>query len=50
MKIKDEMPKDIKQWMVDVYGKEDHNFRHGASAIDFSKEAHLSTVSGLAGV
>jgi hypothetical protein len=34
MKNKDEMPKVIKKWMIDAYGKEDHNFRHGAGEIE----------------
>jgi hypothetical protein len=34
MKSKDEMPRDIKKWMVDAHGKEDHNSRHGAGEID----------------
>jgi hypothetical protein len=34
MKNKDEMPKVIKKWMIDGYGKGDHNFRHGAGEIE----------------
>jgi hypothetical protein len=36
MKNKDEMPKVIKKWMIDVdaSGKEDQNFRHGAGEIE----------------
>ncbi len=34
MKTKDEMPKVIKKWMIDAYGKEDHNFRHRAGEIE----------------
>jgi hypothetical protein len=34
MKTKDEMPKVIKQWMIDAYGKEDHNFSHGTGEIE----------------
>ncbi len=34
MKNKDEMPKVITKWMIDAYGKEDHNFRHRAGEIE----------------
>jgi hypothetical protein len=34
MKNKDEIQIVIKKWMTDVYGKEDHYFRHGAGEID----------------
>jgi hypothetical protein len=34
MKTKDEMLKVITKWMIDVYGKEDHNFCHGAGEIE----------------
>jgi hypothetical protein len=34
MKNKDEMQKVIKKWMIDAYGKEGHNFRHGAGKIE----------------
>jgi hypothetical protein len=34
MKNQDEMPKVIKKWMIDAYGKEDHIFRHGAGEIE----------------
>ena len=34
MKNKDEMPKVIRKWMIDAYGEQDHNFRHGAGEIE----------------
>jgi hypothetical protein len=34
MKTKDEMPKVIRKWMIDAYGEQDHNFRHGAGEIE----------------
>jgi hypothetical protein len=34
MKNKDEMPKIIKNWMIDAYGKEAHSFRHRAGEIE----------------
>jgi hypothetical protein len=57
-KNKDEMPRVIKKWMIDAYGKEDHNFRYGAGAwrdrrmTVSAKKVQSSTVSssGQAGV
>ena len=34
METKDEMPKVIRKWMIDAYGEQDHNFRHGAGEIE----------------
>jgi hypothetical protein len=28
------MPKVIRKWMIDAYGEQDHNFRHGAGEKD----------------